>query len=1007
MQTWNRRTLTRTVVTAAVLLLAISGTRSALGAPDDEPQNLLAGKPLLHVATFEQAPDLDGVLDDPGWSTAEAGGPFWHFQAGGRAKYDTWAKMGIDEDYVYVAFRCAEAEMAKLKAEKLPPDSMSVYANDHVEFFFMPDALGGPFYHFSVDAGGNRHDELDSDGSWGCDWQAAVGLGEDAWAVEMRIPRKAVGLDDPQMSLANFCRTRRLAPGETSAWSKTFGIFHNPARFGRIVYGPTSEIGLKAVTLRQPRVGENHVDVAISSAKEPLDVVVKGYVRAGEKMSRFGVRELRSTEGAEASARLPLRVEYDTRTRLVVALEQAGRVLTFCDASEVALTGAKAAPIRQVLAPDAAPSMRWIDQRRLRGISYGFGFTRPIPDGGLVRAEALGASNQMLRLRGESYFRILVENEEELQVDLTAARGDSPFTSSIYAAFGPDGKMLGKGIVESGTTAEIRVPTQAAGHHTLLVNSGPASWNPFSITIRNACWALDARGKSTYVGTPVSLHTLRDCKLAGMNIGLMAVWLFGIPFKDDAGLAAWSDRVETLCEASEDAGMKLIPYVGWGCSVTECDAAGDYTRALTRLSLRGPHPCPISREYWERSFLRRALEIAKLSRKYPAVIGVGLDPESYYFGSWYAKHLESPQEKRRAGAIYQPYGPSREKCVCDECFHGFLKAKGIAPPDLPEDGNARFDWIAEQGLLDDLCAYQQGQLEKILQDVRQRVHEVNPDLCFAVLLLSIADNWFCRGVARGLGTSQVPTLDFDEGTYTSGYSTRAVQAKLDRYEEWEAHAVHGGCLWAGKHPPHNPQFLSAQMFNFAVHGHGYWFWPGNMSVWRSADRVGGYYSLSGYAEDYWKSIVVANREIDKRLADPDTYRSALEQLQQRPTIPQQPAAGEKNEWAKKPCYPVHVYPGTRLSFVVPPERKSIQVHWGYRETLGERILLVNVAGKEHRLTGTVKAEKANVADFDIPEGGCTGWIELQAPPGEGDQCVGIKILGAKPFFGGADGMRLR
>jgi len=487
----------------------------------------------------------------------------------------------------------------------------------------------------------------------------------------------------------------------------------------------------------------------------------------------------------------------------------------------------------------------------------------------------------------------------------------------------------------------------------------------------------------------------------------MAAWQWGIPFEDDDGLARWSDKLRRLCDASQEAGMKLIPYVVWGCSPTDCGAAGEYTRALTRLSVRGPQPCPISREYWEGSFARRALAIARLSKDYPSVIGVGLDPESYYFGSWYAKHLESAQEKRVAGAIYQPYGSSREKCICNECFSGFLESKGISRPDLPEDGNARFDWIAQEGLLNELCAYQQGELEKILQDVRQRVHEINPDLCFAVLLLSGGDNWFCRGMARGLGTRRTPVLDFDEGTYIPGYSSGAVAAKLERYEKWGAHAVHGGCLWAMKHPPGNPHFLSAQMFNFGILGHGYWFWPGSMSVWRNADRVGGYYSLSGYTEDYWKSIVVANREIDKRLEAPGSYRSTLERIQARPSIPPSPAAGEKNEWAKKPCYPVHVYAGTRLSFAVPPGHKSIQVRWGYREALGERTLLVNVAGEERRLTETVEAEKANVADFDVPDGGCVGWVELHRAAGEADACVGVSVVGAKPFFGGAGGMRLR
>jgi len=940
-------------------------------------------------------------------SNARIATPFRHFQTGVQSKHDTWAKTGIDREHLYVAFHCAEAEMGKLTGGSLPPDSMSVYARDHVELFFMPDALKPTYYHFSVDVTGNRHDERGSDGSWGCDWQAAVGRGTDAWTVEMRIPRKAIGLEEPQMSLANFCRTRRIAPGETSAWSTTFGIFHNPARFGRLVYGPPGGAGFTALWLRHPHVGENLIDVTVDGAAGAMDVVVRGYISAENEMSCFAEHTLHLSKGAATSAAIPLRVEHDTKTRVAVVLERDGRVLTFCDAAEVGLTGVKAAPIRQVLATDAAPFMQWVDTDRLRGISYGFGFSRAMPDDGLVRAETPGSSGlgQKLRLHGESYFKVLVEKDDEIRFDLAAAAGDSPFTSSIYAVFGPNGKLLGKGIVEAGAHSEIRIPTEALGMHTLLINSGPASWNPFSITIHNTHWVLDARGKSTYVGTPVSLHSLRDCKLAGFNVGLIAAWQWGFHFQDEKGLAKWSDRLEQLCQASRAAGLRLIPYVGWGCSKTDCDAAGDYVRALTRLTLRGPQPCPISRQYWERSFLRRALAIAELSKKYPCLAGVGMDPESYYFGSWYGKRLKDPLEKRRASSIYMPYGGSREKCVCNDCFHGFLKSKGIAPPDLPEDGNARFDWIAKQKLLDDLCAYQQAELEKIVGSVRQRVQAVNSELCFAVLVMTASNTWFCRGLSRGLGTSRVPVLDFDEGTYTPGYSAHRVQHKLDLYNRWEAHVVHGGCLWALKHPPHNPHFISAQMFNFGVYGHGYWFWPGSMSVWRSADKVRHYYSLSGYAEDYWNSIVAANREIDKRLASPDTYRSSLERIDRRPAIPQQPK--DKNEWAEKPCYPVHVYPGTRLSFTVPEGRKNVRVVWGYRESLGDRTLLVNLAGKQHRLSANVEAEKANVAELDVPEAGCTGWIELQPAAGQAEGCIGIKVEGGKPFFGDALGMRLR
>lgn len=992
---------------AVAVLLAASGGPLLATPNEDRHADLLADKPLLHVAAFGQAPTVDGAIEEQVWAEAEVATPFSHFQEGVPAKHPTWARMGFDAESVYVAFRCEETEMARLRADRLPADSMALFANDHVELFLMPDALGGPFYHFSVDVAGNRHDERESDGSWGCDWQAAVSLGEGAWTVEMRIPRAAVGLDDPRMSLANFCRTRRLAPGETSAWAKTFGIFHNPARFGRLVYEPGGDVDLTAVTLRQPQVGENILDVTVLAHGQPTDVVVEGLMEDRGNAASFGQRSISVPAGGEASASLPLQVDTDTRARLLVTASRSGRVVAFCDASDVALSGARPSPIRRVLGPEATPALHWIDRERLRGISYGLDFSRPVPEDGLQEGEGPLAAAPV-RLRGQSLFRIQVEAGEEISFTLSAGQGEPAFPGSTYALFDPQGTGLRAGIVQAGQTAEVSVVASAAGRHLLLVNSGPASWNPFSIEIRNAGWVIDARGRSTYsVGTPLSLHSLRDCKMAGMNLSLMATWQWGIPFADDEGLAKWQDRLERLCAAAQDAGIRLIPYVGWGCAEADCTAAGDYTRALTRLSVRGPHPCPVSREYWERSFLRRALVIAELSKKYPAVVGVGLDPESYYFGGWYTQHLASKQEKARAGAIYMPYGSSAEKCVCNDCFGGFVKSRGLAAPDLPEDGNARFDWIAEKGLLNDLCAYQQAELETILGDVRRRVHEVNPDLCFAVLLLSIDDNWFCRGMARGLGTPRVPALDFDEGTYTPGYSSAAVQAKLDLYNKWGASVVHGGTLWALKHPPADPHSLSAQMFNFALYGHGCWVWPGSMSLWRSQSETAGYYSLSGYVEDYWRSMAEANREVDRRLADPDAYRSPLEQIKQRPSIPREPPGSERNEWAQKPCYPVHIYAGTRLSFTVPPGRNGIRAQWGYREPMGEQTLLVNVAGQEHRLTATVEPDQANVTEFDVPADGCTGWLELQTQSAGQDRCIGVSIEGAKPFFGGPAGMGLR
>ena len=958
-----------------------------------DAQDLLTDTPVLNVPTLKQPPKLDGQLDDVAWQQAAKASGFRHFSTGAPSPYDTQAKIGFDVDNLFVAFQCAEVQMGKLALGELPHDSMELFARDHVELFFTPDALGSTFYHFSVDAFGNRHDECGSDGRWNGDWQAAVHRGATGWSVELRVPRKSIGMTRARMALGNFCRTRRIAPAETSAWAPTFGLFHNPARFARLVFGPASNAHIASLSLNHPRIGENRVNVAVAGA--PPGARIEAYVLQDSIARRFG-------SGVGPKCALPLRAEGGSKADVVIAVEHRGQVLTFRHAMDVNLSGAHPTPIRRVLGPEVTPAMRWIETERLRGISYAVYAGPKMPEDDLEKADAPAAAKP-LHLRGQSHFLIRVDQAEAVRFTLSAERGDSVFTQAIYAVFDPQGKVIGKGLVDAGTSQDVTVPTTVGGTHVLLVNSGPAMWNPFTITVHNAYWSLDARGKSRYIGTPVAFHSFRDCKLAGLNLTLMAAWQWGIPFKTDAGLAKWRARLEELCQAAQAADIRMIPYLGWGCSRCDCDSVPEYTRALTRLAERGPQPCPASRPYWDGSILRRALVIAELSKEYPCLAGVGFDPESYYFGSWYNSRLKSHQERRRASGIYMPYGSNREKCICDDCFHSFLKAKGISDPKLPEDGNVRFDWVSKHGLLDELCAHQQARLEEVVSSVRERVQAINSDLCFAVLVLTASDTWFCRGVSRALGTSRMPVLDFDEGTYASGYSERTVKHKESLYRRWGAHVVHGGTLWTLRHPPANPHFFAAQMFNFGLYGHSYWVWPGSMSLWRSADRVASYYSLSGYPEDYWKSIALANQEIDRRLVAPATYRSPLERLDRRSQIPIPPKT--QNEWAKKPCYPVHVYAGTRLSFVAPAGAKRVRVQWGYRQALGKQTLAIGFAGQVREVAAEVQAEQMNTVELDVPAKGGAGWVELL--PRESPACVGIKIEGAKPFFGGSDGMALR
>ena len=397
-----------------------------------DAQDLLVDTPLLTVPTLAQPPKLDGQLDDVAWQRAATASAFHHFSTGSPSQYSTRARIGIDRDSLFVAFRCAEAQMGRLALGKLPRDSMDLFARDHVELFLMPDALGQAFYHFAVDAFGNRYDERGSDKAWNGEWQAAVNRRKQGWSVEMRIPRTTVGMKQARMALGNFCRTRRIAPAETSAWSPTFGIFHNPARFGRFRFGPASPARITSLSLSQPRLGENRVDVAVADA--PADATVAAYVLQGTNARRVG-------SGAGPTCALPLRVESEGKAQVVVSVEREGQVLTFRRAVAVSLSGARPTPVRRVLGPEAAPAMRWIDTERLRGISYAVYGGPNMPEDDLEKVDVPAAASS-LHLRGQSHFLIRVGQAEAVRFTLAAEKGDSVFTQAIYAVFDPKGKIM-------------------------------------------------------------------------------------------------------------------------------------------------------------------------------------------------------------------------------------------------------------------------------------------------------------------------------------------------------------------------------------------------------------------------------------------------------------------------------------------------------------------------------------------------------------------------------------
>lgn len=214
----------RTLLAAAAALcivsgLCVRGECASVSVPEITPR------------WTEQAPVVDGRLDDGAWAQAEWISDFR--TAGGQGKAVTSAAIVYDGKAFYAAFRCKapEASLEVVNKEEGSP----VWQDESVELFLSPfDApdLGG-LMHFVVNAGGAKAFLVAEEVRRNSSWEARAARTEDGWSAEIRLPLEVF---DPQGQ--NEAAWRLLFGrnskefDESSSWpySNRWAFFWNHAR---------------------------------------------------------------------------------------------------------------------------------------------------------------------------------------------------------------------------------------------------------------------------------------------------------------------------------------------------------------------------------------------------------------------------------------------------------------------------------------------------------------------------------------------------------------------------------------------------------------------------------------------------------------------------------------------------------------------------------------------------------------------------------------------------------
>jgi len=293
---------TRAVTIGRLALL--EGTRDVQLSPRAAPQ--------ITVPEAPDAPELDGVLDDPLWGLAQ---PVTEFHVGAErtpAVNPTAAYVVYKGTTLYVGVRLRGEAPDAIPAKWRDFDT-SVWQDSCTELYLDPGDTNAAGHQFVVNSIGTRQDICGTKG-WNGDWRAAARIDpKDGWSVEIACELAEIA-NGPLRGAAWGFNLKRHVVGpdgkflEVSGWAQTSP---KPASgFGAILFEPTSAAPLQVheTELRELAEGRYALRVRIANqGAEPVEGTVAASVLCPAASAKHDLREPFTVDaGRDAEVGLPL-----------------------------------------------------------------------------------------------------------------------------------------------------------------------------------------------------------------------------------------------------------------------------------------------------------------------------------------------------------------------------------------------------------------------------------------------------------------------------------------------------------------------------------------------------------------------------------------------------------------------------------------------------------------------------------------------------------------------------
>lgn len=205
--------------------------------------------PRMTIPRLSSPPTIDGRIDESAWNEANETPPFVTMM-NNEVDVRTVAKLGYDEEHLYIAVRCEEPRIEHMRLDQTQPVS-AICTDESIEVNINMDPETRDYVQVMVSAQDllwawwrvkhSSHDTPD------LGLKAATHIGEDEWTVELAVPWEHIVSAPPEPGDAwrlNVMRNRfaqedrrRFDERIWTAWSPPFAwSWHVRERFGHVTF---------------------------------------------------------------------------------------------------------------------------------------------------------------------------------------------------------------------------------------------------------------------------------------------------------------------------------------------------------------------------------------------------------------------------------------------------------------------------------------------------------------------------------------------------------------------------------------------------------------------------------------------------------------------------------------------------------------------------------------------------------------------------------------------------